>query len=281
MLLLDLSDGLTLNLTVMVLMTTYLDFYALLKHLIGSVQAVLFGSVQPEAQKTMTVKLSMKIAGDINNIIDCGSTPQAMDQKRSTSTWPFCQDDIEGEGSKNKQITKSYDATSNYSIGRGKTEKNSGLILTHNIDISKKMPAKIGTGGRVTWIVVERDEEYIMQEMGENCDMEDEILQKLNSQIDCLSFICSLTKAFLKPTSDTPAPWQKYRREATLKVAQQMPHWAAKGWKRKIKAYATIAAMLRLIYDCVIEDGSARAMSLFREFFGSVEEFEDLSLIHI
>ena len=39
------------------------------------------------------------------------------------------------------------------SIGRGKLEKNSGLILTHNIDLSKKMPAKIGTGGRVTQLV--------------------------------------------------------------------------------------------------------------------------------
>ena len=70
------------------------------------------------------------------------------------------------------------------SIGRGKLEKNSGLILTHNIDLSKKMPAKIGTGGRVTWIVVERDTEYITQEMGENCDMEDKLTGKLNSQMD-------------------------------------------------------------------------------------------------
>ena len=39
------------------------------------------------------------------------------------------------------------------------------------------------------WIVVECDEEYITQEMGENCDMEDAILRKLNSQIDCFAFI--------------------------------------------------------------------------------------------
>ena len=83
----------------------------------------MIGSVEPEALKTVNVKFAMKMVGDPENIIDCGSSVVAMDLKRSYGTLPVMQDDVDTHAAKNKAFTKSYDHSSNHTLGRGKTRK--------------------------------------------------------------------------------------------------------------------------------------------------------------
>jgi hypothetical protein len=53
-------------------------------------------------------------------------------------------DDLDKEKKQTNMLVGSLNATNNYTIGRGKMQKISGLIITKNIDPSKqKMPTKV------------------------------------------------------------------------------------------------------------------------------------------
>ena len=54
-------------------------------------------------------------------------------------------DDMDREKQQNNMLVGSLNAANKYTIGRGKMQKLSGIIITKNIDPEKqKMPAKVG-----------------------------------------------------------------------------------------------------------------------------------------
>ena len=165
---------------------------------------------------------------------------------------------------------------SNLSVGKGKLVKRSGINFTHNIDLTKKLSKKVGEGGRVAWLPVTRDENYINQDIGDNIDEEELFLRQLQSNDNFLAVLVSMTKFFVKPSADEPAPFQKFRKDSARAVATLCPKWTIRGLKRKVKTYAVPGAMLRLLKQMIDELGSRRSLELFESCFGSIEEFDKM-----
>ena len=168
-------------------------------------------------------------------------------------------------------LVGSLNAAHKFTIGRGKMQKLSGLIITKNIDPEKqKIPAKI-VEGRVTWLNMRMDPEYELEEMDINMEnMFDHVNSMTNTDMP-RDFLASLSKHFFRTDGEKYSSFQKFQTEACLVVEQRRPHWR----KRKTISSSNLLTMFYILEKEVIDSEDQVAKQLFVEIFHSREAYTD------
>ena len=168
-------------------------------------------------------------------------------------------------------LVGSLNAAHKFTIGRGKMQKLSGLIITKNIDPEKqKMPAKI-VEGRVTWLNMRMDPEYELEEMDINMEnMFDHVNSMANTDMP-RDFLASLSKHFFRTDGEKYSSFQKFQTEACLVVEHRRPHWR----KRKTISSSNLLTMFYILEKEVIDSDDEVAKQLFVEIFNSREAYTE------
>ena len=78
-------------------------------------------------------------------------------------------DDVENDSGHNKMMVGSMHAASKFTKGDGEEEQLGGTVYTKNLRVGMKMPAKI-IEGRNNWLLMEKDDAYEEEDIGENCE---------------------------------------------------------------------------------------------------------------
>ena len=124
----------------------------------------MLASAEPEAMKSTAAMVALKAIGDPSAFLELNSTSEYIDLYRDCTSLPLGMssshfpihimfhywvniavlDDLDREKKQTNMLVGSLNAANKYTIGRGKMQKLSGLIITKNIDPSKqKMPTKV------------------------------------------------------------------------------------------------------------------------------------------
>ena len=104
----------------------------------------MLASAELEAMKSTAAMVALKAIGDPSAFLELNSTTEYIDQYRDSTSLPLVLDDLERDKKQKDMLVGSLNAANKYTVGRGKMQKLSGMIITKNIDPRKqKMPAKV------------------------------------------------------------------------------------------------------------------------------------------
>ena len=243
----------------------------------------MLASAEPEAMKSTAAMVALKAIGDPSAFLELNSTSEYVDLYRDSTSLPLgtiilplspnlyllfsVLDDLDKEKKQTNMLVGSLNAANKYTIGRGKMQKLSGLIITKNIDPDKhKMPAKV-IEGRVNWLNMRMDPEYELEEMETNMESMFEHVNSMSNTDMPRDFLASLSKHFFRVDGEKFSTYQKLQTEACLVLEQRRPHWR----KRKAKSSSQFLTMFYLLEKEVIESEDEVAQKLFVEIFNSRE----------
>ena len=118
--------------------------YRLIVYNCGFCPGLMLASAEPEAMKSTAAMVALKAIGDPSAFLELNSTTEYIDQYRDSTSLPLVLDDLERDKKQKDMLVGSLNAANKYTVGRGKMQKLSGMIITKNIDPKKqKMPAKV------------------------------------------------------------------------------------------------------------------------------------------
>ena len=146
---------------------------------------------------------------------------------------------MEGESGQNKMMVGSLNAASKYTKSEGEVEQLGGTIYTKNLKNGMKMPEKI-IEERNNWLLMEKDDTYEEEDMGENCESNFEHCNEMSNCLMPRDFLAKLTRYFIRSDRDQLSFFQEAQREACEVMSSRRPHWR----KRKSKS----AALFILIF---------------------------------
>ena len=132
------------------------------------------------------------------------------------------------------------------------------------------MPDKI-IEGRNNWLLMEKDDTYEEEDMGENCESN---FNHCNEMSNCLmprDFLAKLTRYFIRSDHDQLSFFQEAQREACEIMSSRRPHWR----KRKSKSAALFISIFLLIEKEVAECEDSISKELFVEAFSGRDIFID------
>ena len=219
----------------------------------------MLASAEPEAMKSTAAMVALKAIGDPSAFLELNSTSEYVDLYRDSTSLPLgtiilplspnlyllfsVLDDLDKEKKQTNMLVGSLNAANKYTIGRGKMQKLSGLIITKNIDPDKhKMPAKV-IEGRVNWLNMRMDPEYELEEMETNMESMFEHVNSMSNTDMPRDFLASLSKHFFRVDGEKISTYQKLQTEACLVLEQRRPHWR----KRKAKSSSQFLTMFYLL----------------------------------
>ena len=105
-------------------------------------------------------------------------------------------DDVEGDSGQNKMMVGSMNAASKFTKGDGEEEQLGGTVYTKNLKSGMKMPAKI-IEGRNNWLLMEKDDTYENEDMGDNCEQNFEHCNEMSNILMPRDFLARLTRYFI------------------------------------------------------------------------------------
>ena len=177
-------------------------------------------------------------------------------------------DDVENDSGHNKLMVGSMNAASKFTKGDGEEEQLGGTVYTKNLKIGMKMPAKI-IEGRNNWLLMEKDDTYEEEDIGENCEQNFEHCNQMSGVMMPRDFLAKLTRYFIQEEGQQLSFFQDAQREACEVMASRRPHWR----KRKSKSASLFLSMFFLLEKEVAESNDAVNKEIFVEIFDSRDAY--------
>ena len=177
-------------------------------------------------------------------------------------------DDVENDSGHNKMMVGSMNAASKFTKGDGEEEQLGGTVYTKNLSVGMKMPAKI-IEGRNNWLLMEKDDTYEEEDIGENCEQNFEHCNEMTSVMMPRDFLAKLTRYFIREEGQQLSFFQEAQREACEIMNTRRPHWR----KRKSKSASLFLSMFFLLEKEVSEANDDISKEIFVEIFDSRDKY--------
>ena len=177
-------------------------------------------------------------------------------------------DDVENESGHNKMMVGSMNAASKFTKGDGEEEQLGGTVYTKNLRAGMKMPSKI-IEGRNNWLLMEKDDAYEEEDMGENCEQNFEHCNEMSGVMMPRDFLAKLTRYFIREEGQQLSFFQEAQREACEIMNKRRPHWR----KRKSKSASLFLSIFFLLEKEVCEANDEILKEIFVEIFDSRDAY--------